>query len=85
MDARRPGKGPAKPTDYPWVTDAMGGPRDRRFYERDKLLVKYNHFGFYDAEKRTRARGQTQSEVWQKAVRMVDVWQEPEPQPRAKR
>ena len=40
----------------------------------DKLLVKYNHFGFYDAEKRARARGQAAPSVWQKAVRMVDIW-----------
>jgi|GEM_PF-5120890 hypothetical protein len=40
----------------------------------DKLLVKYNHFGFYDPEKRSRGRGQAPSEVWQKAVRMADIW-----------
>jgi dipeptidase len=51
----------------------------------DKLLVKYNHFGFYDTEKRARGRGPAQSEEWRKAVQMVDVWLEPEPQPPAKR
>ena len=51
----------------------------------DKLLVKYNHFGYYDSEKRTRARGQAQSDVWRKAVQMVDVWQEQPPAPPAKK
>jgi len=44
----------------------------------DKLLVKYNHFGFYNSEKRTRERVSPYGPVWQKAVRMVDVWQEQE-------
>jgi dipeptidase len=42
----------------------------------DKLLVKYNHFGFYDAERRSRGRGQAQPEIWRKAVQMVDIWSE---------
>jgi len=44
----------------------------------DKLLVKYNHFGFYDAEKRNRARGKSAPQLWQKAVRMMDVYTEAE-------
>ena len=39
----------------------------------DKLLVKYNHFGFYDSEKRTRGRGKAPSAIWQKAVKLADV------------
>jgi dipeptidase len=39
----------------------------------DKLLVKYNHFGFYDGEKRTRGRGTAPSAIWQKAVKLADV------------
>jgi dipeptidase len=46
----------------------------------DKLLVKYNHFGFYDGVKRSRGRGKPYSQTWQKAVRMMDVLAEPEPQ-----
>jgi len=46
----------------------------------DKLLVKYNHFGFYDGAKRSRGRGKPYSQTWQKAVRMIDVLTEPEPQ-----
>jgi dipeptidase len=42
----------------------------------DALLVKYDHFGFYDAAKRTRARVQLYGSVWNKAVRMVDIWLE---------
>jgi len=44
----------------------------------DRLLVKYNHFGFYDPEKRSRARGKALPQVWQKAVRMMDVYTEAE-------
>ena len=45
----------------------------------DKLLVKYNHFGFYDATKRSRERGKpTYPEMWRKAVRMIDVLMEQE-------
>ncbi len=44
----------------------------------DKLLVKYNHFGFYDAAKRSRERVQPYSETWRKAVKMVDAWVEKE-------
>ncbi len=41
----------------------------------DKLLVKYNHIGLYDAEKRIRDRSvPLYDEVWQKAVKMVDTW-----------
>jgi dipeptidase len=43
----------------------------------DKLLVKYNHFGYYDAQKRSRGRA-GQNALWPKAVRMVDLMQEPE-------
>ncbi len=39
----------------------------------DKLLVKYNHFGFYDSEKRTRGRGKPLPSMWQKSVRLADV------------
>jgi len=39
----------------------------------DRLLVKYNHFGFYDSEKRTRGRGKAAPSIWQKAVRLADV------------
>jgi dipeptidase len=46
----------------------------------DKLLVKYNHFGFYDGAKRNRGRGKPYSQTWQKAVRMIDILTEPEPQ-----
>ncbi|MCX6575113.1 MAG: C69 family dipeptidase [Candidatus Aminicenantes bacterium] len=44
----------------------------------DRLLVKYNHFGFYDPEKRSRARGKAAPQIWQKAVRMMDVYTEAE-------
>jgi dipeptidase len=40
----------------------------------DKLLVKYNHFGFYDAAKRSRERVQPYGEIWRRAVRAVDAW-----------
>ncbi len=41
----------------------------------DKLLVKYNHFGFYDSAKRVRERGKpAYDQTWQKAVKMVDAW-----------
>jgi dipeptidase len=39
----------------------------------DKLLVKYNHFGYYDSEKRSRGRGKPASAMWQKAVKLADV------------
>jgi dipeptidase len=39
----------------------------------DKLLVKYNHFGYYDSEKRSRGRGKPAPMIWQKAVRLADV------------
>jgi dipeptidase len=45
----------------------------------DKILVKYNHFGFYDSQKRSRGRGKPAPSIWQKAVRMVDVLVEQEP------
>jgi dipeptidase len=44
----------------------------------DKLLVKYNHLGFYDTAKRSRERVQPYSETWRKAVKMVDAWIEKE-------
>jgi dipeptidase len=40
----------------------------------DKLLIKYNHFGFYDAAKRSRERVQPYGETWRRAVRAVDSW-----------
>jgi len=40
----------------------------------DKLLVKYNHFGYYDPEKRNRGRGKPAPDLWRKAVRMMDSW-----------
>jgi dipeptidase len=40
----------------------------------DKLLVKYNHLGFYNSEKRNRERVQLYDQTWQKAVKMVDTW-----------
>jgi len=42
----------------------------------DKLLVKYNHLGFYNPEKRVRDRVQLYDATWNKAVRMVDTWLE---------
>ena len=39
----------------------------------DKILVKYNNFGFYDSEKRTRGRGKPAPAIWQKAVKLADV------------
>jgi len=44
----------------------------------DLLLVKYNHFGFYDSEKRTRDRSKpTYPDWWKKIVKMYDIWLEP--------
>ena len=40
----------------------------------DKLLVKYNHLGYYDPEKRSRGRGKPAPDLWRKAVRMMDAW-----------
>jgi dipeptidase len=40
----------------------------------DKLLVKYNHLGSYDPEKRSRGRGKPAPDLWRKAVRMMDAW-----------
>jgi dipeptidase len=42
----------------------------------DKLLVKYNHLGFYNSEKRSRERVNAYGGQWNKAVRMVDAWLE---------
>jgi dipeptidase len=39
----------------------------------DALLVKYNHFGFYDAAKRSRGRVPLGGPLWNKAVRVVDT------------
>ncbi|MBM3296989.1 MAG: hypothetical protein FJY83_05245 [Candidatus Aminicenantes bacterium] len=45
----------------------------------DDLLVKYNHLGYYDASKRTRERNKPRPvELWEKAVRMIDVLTETE-------
>jgi dipeptidase len=80
-------KSPAKAREY--LTKASVDLADRivaAWWDLgDALLVKYNKFGFYDPEKRTRGRGLPQSEVWQKAVQMVDVWQEAPPPPPAKK
>jgi len=44
----------------------------------DKLLVKYNHGGLYNVDKRTRDSGKPEiSETWRKAVKMVDAWVDP--------
>jgi len=40
----------------------------------DKLLVKYNHLGYYDPEKRSRGRGKAAPDLWRKAVRIMDAW-----------
>ena len=40
----------------------------------DKLLVKYNHFGFYDQDKRAGAAARPAPQIWRKAVRMADIW-----------
>ena len=40
----------------------------------DKLLVKYNHLGYYNPEKRSRGRGKPAPDLWRKAVRMMDAW-----------
>jgi len=43
----------------------------------DRLLVKYNHFGLYDPEKRVRDRSlELYDQTWRKAVKMVDTWVE---------
>jgi dipeptidase len=47
----------------------------------DKLLVKYNHLGFYNSEKRTRERVNAYGGSWNKAVRMVDAWLEEDAAP----
>ncbi len=45
----------------------------------DRILVKYNHFGTYDTEKRTSGRIKTADPSWwQKAVKAFDVLLEPE-------
>jgi len=44
----------------------------------DRLFVKYNHFGFYNGEKRVRDRVQAQGDLWLKAVRAADIWTTPE-------
>ncbi|MCX6560635.1 MAG: C69 family dipeptidase [Candidatus Aminicenantes bacterium] len=51
----------------------------------DKLLVKYIHLGYYNVEKRTRDRVNAFVPQWNKAVRMVDTWLEPEPAPGGRR
>jgi dipeptidase len=44
----------------------------------DKLLVKYNHGGVYNVDKRTRDSGKPEiSETWRKAVKTVDAWVDP--------
>jgi len=47
----------------------------------DKILVKYNHFGFYDGQARRRGRGKPAASIWQKAVRIADILAEPDQQP----
>ncbi|MBN1939625.1 MAG: C69 family dipeptidase [Candidatus Aminicenantes bacterium] len=44
----------------------------------DRLLVRYNHFGFYNSETRRRERVQAQDALWPKAVRSIDVWTAPD-------
>jgi dipeptidase len=45
----------------------------------DDLLVRYNHIGFYDTEKRTRERTKpVYPEWWRKAVKAYDVLMAPE-------
>jgi dipeptidase len=51
----------------------------------DKLLVKYNHLGFYNTEKRTRERVNAYGAQWNKAVRMVDAWLQEDPAPGGRR
>jgi dipeptidase len=45
----------------------------------DRLLVKYNHFGIYNIEKRSRERSKisTPPERWKKAVKIFDIMLEP--------
>ena len=44
----------------------------------DRLLIKYNHLGYYETEKRTRDRSKpAYPDWWRKAVRMYDVLLEP--------
>jgi dipeptidase len=44
----------------------------------DRLLVKYNHGGAYNVDKRTRDGLQPEiSETWRRAVKMVDAWVDP--------
>ncbi len=42
------------------------------------MLVRYNHFGYYNSEKRSRERIQAQGEIWPKAVRATDIWTSPD-------
>ncbi|MGB8953688.1 MAG: C69 family dipeptidase [Candidatus Aminicenantales bacterium] len=45
----------------------------------DRLVVQYNHLLFYNTEKRTRDRNRPAfSDDWKKAVKMVDIFVEPE-------
>jgi hypothetical protein len=45
----------------------------------DRLLVKYNHFGTYNTEKRSleRPKVSTPPEWWKKAVKIYDILLEP--------
>ena len=45
----------------------------------DRLLVKYNKFGIYNAEKRTAERSATQlfPDWWKKMVKVYDAFLEP--------
>ena len=70
-------KSPAKAAEY--LTKTCLAQADRIIAAwwdlGDQLLVKYNHFGFYDPDKRIRDRSiQLYDQTWQKAVKMVDTW-----------
>jgi len=73
------GKSPAKAAEY--LTKTCLAQADKivaAWWDLgDLLLVKYNHYGLYDSEKRIRDRSiQLYDAIWQKAVKMVDTWLE---------
>ena len=73
------GKSPAKAAEF--LTKACLAQADKivaAWWDLgDRLLVKYNHYGLYDPEKRVRDRSvQLYDATWQKAVKMVDTWLE---------
>jgi dipeptidase len=71
-------KSPAKASEYLTKTClALADKTVAAWWELgDRLLVKYNHFGFYNPENRRRQRVQLYDETWNKAVKMVDTWLE---------